>query len=122
MSFKRCILLAIMAMMGWCYRAQSSTNAEVAPKHVRDGVMAADLFYLSHLRSCAASTIGKHHTGSGATPSLSISGARVVVHFVRGVLTLVLMPVIFVMVGLRSLPLLMVRTTLWFCWCPWRPP
>ena len=71
------ILLTIMAAMGWCYRAQAATDVEGAPKGVRYGVMAAEHFYLSHLRSCVASATGEHHTGKGAAPCLWISSERV---------------------------------------------
>ena len=59
MALSRRNILAIMAGTGWCYRAQSSTNAEGASKHANNGVMAAELFY---------------SRGSEATPSFWISG------------------------------------------------
>ena len=109
MSLLRRILLTIMAAKSWCYRAQSSTNAEGAPMQVRNTVVAAELFYLSHLRSCAASATCKHHTGSGATPSLWISDEEVLMH----VLEPVIMTVICTMKVLKSMLLLMIRCTLW---------
>ena len=105
--------MAVLVAMGWCFRAQPSTNAQVVLEHSTTFVMASELFYLRHLRSCASTAAGKHHTASGATPSFGISCVRVLMNVVMTVLKLVLAPVIFVMRALRSMLLLLVQITLW---------
>ena len=69
MSLLGRILLTIMAAMGWCYRAQSATNAEGAPKHVRNGVMEADFFLLLKpftLKSSLGNWRASHVLGTNA--------------------------------------------------------
>ena len=76
MSFR--IVLAILAAAARCFRAHPVTNGQDALKHLRTQVTAAELFYLRHLRTCAASSSGSRSTCSAATPCLYTSGQMVV--------------------------------------------
>ena len=68
------IVLAILAEAARCFRAQPLTNAQGASEHLRTQVTAAELFYLRHLRTCAASASGSRSTCSATTPGLCTSG------------------------------------------------
>ena len=68
------IVLAILAEAARCLRAQPLTNAQGASEHLRTQVTAAELFYLRHLRTCAASASGSRSTCSATTPGLCASG------------------------------------------------
>ena len=59
------ILLAVLDAAGDCARAQPLTTYNSASEHVNAQVTAAELLYLRHLRSCAASASGKRSTCSG---------------------------------------------------------
>ena len=61
-----------------------SRNLAAKPhaEHFATHVSTAELFYLRHSRSCAASAHGKRGTSSGATPGLCISGELVVLELI----------------------------------------
>ena len=51
----RRVLLPLLAVAGKCYRAQPLVNIEGATKYKHGMTCAAELFYLRHVRYCAAS-------------------------------------------------------------------
>ena len=55
----RRVLLPLLAVAGRCYRAQPLINIEGATKHEHGMTCAAELFYLRHVRSFAASAFWK---------------------------------------------------------------
>ena len=63
----------------WCYRAQPFINDGGASAHYLTS--AAELFYLRHVRSCAASASGNYCTSSGLTSGICKSGVAVIVEF-----------------------------------------
>ena len=63
----------ISPQFSWCFRAQPLISVEGASKHVANRTSAAELFYLRHVRSCAASAFGHRCTCSGATSGICIS-------------------------------------------------
>ena len=76
LSFR--ILLPVLPAAARCFKAQPMTNGHGASEHLRTQVTAAELFYLRHLRTCAASSTGARSTCSAAAPWLCISGLLVV--------------------------------------------
>ena len=54
----------LLAVAGRCYRAQPLINIEGATKHKHGMTCAAELFYLRHVRSCAATRLAgcRHNT------------------------------------------------------------
>ena len=55
----RRVLLPLLAVAGRCYRAQPLINIQGATKHKQCLTCAAELFYLRHVRSCAAPAFWK---------------------------------------------------------------
>ena len=53
----RRVLLPLLAVAGRCHRAQPLRKNEGATKHKHGMTCAAELFYLRHVRSCAASVL-----------------------------------------------------------------
>ena len=80
------IILAMVAAYGRCFRAQPPTNVQGASEHSRTQVTAAELFYLRHLRSCAASASGSKSTSSGVTSNLCIPGELVMLEVLMSVI------------------------------------
>ena len=98
-------VLAILAEATWCFRAQPLTNAQGASEHLRTQVTAAELFYLRHLRTCAASASGSRSTCSATTPDLCTSGLLVVLGCTMSLVKVVLEFVMSMFVKvLRSTP------------------
>ena len=63
----------------WCYRAQPFINDGGALAHYLTS--AAELFYLRHVRSCAASAFGNHCTSSAVRSGTCRSGVAVIMEF-----------------------------------------
>ena len=80
------IILAMVAAYGRCFRAQRPTNGQGASKHSRTQVSAAELFYLRHLRSCAASASGSKSTSSGVTSNFCIPSELVMLEVLMSVI------------------------------------
>ena len=106
------ILLAVLGAPSNCCRAQPVTTYHSASEHVHAQVTAAELFYLRHVRSCAASASGKRSTCSGEISSLCTSGLLVVLDCAMSLVKVVLQDMLqaldFVMsmctVMLQSMP------------------
>ena len=92
----------------WCYRSQPFTNDGGASEHCLTS--AAELFYLRHVRSCAASAFGHHCTSSAVRSGTCRSGVAVIVEFLtamsmvfcRNVLMLLEMVMSMFMAALRK--------------------
>ena len=128
------IVLPILAAAARCFRAQPLTNAQGASEHLRTQVTAAELFYLRHLRTCAASASGSRSTCSATTPDLCTSGLRVVLgctmSLVKGVLQSMPSPleigvciaVVNVTEGNNYFQIALAVTSLFLAVCDWRVP
>ena len=70
--------------MLWRFRAHPVTSAPGASEHMFTRTVAAELYYLNHIRSQAASAFGSQGRCSGLSAALCISGVQVLLGLVMG--------------------------------------
>ena len=104
-------MLAMLAAAARCFRAQPLTNAQGASEHLRTQVTAAELFYLRHLRTCAASASGNRSTCSAATPCLCTSGLLLVLDCIMSLVKVVLQDMLQALEFVMSMFLKVLRST-----------
>ena len=105
------IVLAILAAAARCFRAQPVTNGQGASEHLRTQVTAAELFYLRHLRTCAASSSGSRSTCSAAAPCLCTSGFLVVLDCIMLLVKVVLQDMLQALEFVMSMFVKLLRST-----------
>ena len=117
----RKVLLAMVAAYGRPFRLQMLTNK--SQRHWRTQVTAAELFFLRHLRSCAASASGKSSTASGATSNIYKSRDCVILEAFMSAAASVLENTLQVLssawIALKYILKLLWQTTHWIFTCAW---
>ena len=94
------------------FRAQPLTNDQGGAKYSRTQVNAAELFYLRHLRTCAASASGNRSTCSAAAQCVCTSGLLVVMDCIMSLVKEVLQDMLQPVKFLISMFLKVLRSTL----------
>jgi len=76
--------LVMLRAVGLCFRAHPVTSAPGASEHMSTRTVAAELYYLNHIRSQAASALGSQGRCSEPSAALCISGVQVLLGLVMG--------------------------------------